>query len=149
MPLDRRTILFGGAALAALAGCQGATPTLTVSAAGAPGMNPGPDGADRPLTLTIIQMRGTGAFDASDFFSLQDPASALGSEFVKADQIVLTAGTPASRTIAIQEGVAAVGIVAGFRDPTGKIYRVVTAAPSGATAVTVTVSPAGIALASA
>ncbi len=149
MPLDRRTILFGGAALAALAGCQGAAPTLTVSATGAPGMNPGPDGADRPLTLTVVQMRGTGAFDASDFFSLQDPASALGAEFVKADQIVLTAGVPASRTIAIQEGVAAVGIVAGFRDPAGKIYRTVTAAPSGAAAVIVTVSPGGIALASA
>ncbi len=149
MPLERRTVLFGGASLAALAGCMGAAPSLTVSAQGVPGMNPGPDGADRPLTLTVVQMRGTGAFDAADFFTLQDPASALGADFVKADQIVLTAGAPTSRTIAIQEGVSAVGILAGFRDPGGKIYRTVTPAPAGAAGVVVNVTPGGIALVSA
>lgn len=149
MTLHRRTVLIGGAALAALAGCGGPAPSLTVSAQGVTGMNPGPDGADRPLTLTVIQMRGRGAFDAADFFTLQDPASALGADFVRADQIVLTPGTPASRTIAIEEGVSAVAIVAGFRDPGGKIYRVVTPAPSGAAGVVVKVTPGGIALGSA
>jgi type VI secretion system protein VasD len=149
MAIDRRQLLVGAAAAAALAGCAPTTPALTVSAQGVAGMNPGPDGADRPLALTVVQMRGTGAFDAADFFSLQDPAAALGSEFVKADQIVLTPGTPVSRVIAIEEGVSAVGIIAGFRDPGGKIFRAKTAAPSRPAGVIVAVSPSGIALTSA
>lgn len=149
MTLDRRHFLIAAGAVAALAGCGGPAPALTVSAQGATGMNPGPDGADRPLALTIVQMRGTGAFDAADFFALQDPAAALGGEFVKADQIVLTAGTPVSRVIAIEDGVSAVGIIAGFRDPGGKIFRAKTAAPSGPAGMIVAVSPSGIALTSA
>lgn len=148
MAIDRRQFLVAAGAAAALAGC-GPTPALTVSAQGVAGMNPGPDGADRPLALTVVQMRGTGAFDAADFFALQDPAAALGGEFVKADQIVLTAGTPVSRVIAIEQGVSAVGIVAGFRDPGGKVFRAKTAAPAGPAGVIVSVSPSGIALSSA
>jgi type VI secretion system protein VasD len=148
MAIDRRTLLVGAGAAAALAACA-PTPTLAVSAQGVAGMNPGPDGADRPLALTIVQMRGTGAFDAADFFALQDPASALGSDFVKADQIVLTPGTPVSRVIGIEDGVSAVGIVAGFRDPGGKVFRAKTAAPSRPAGVIVAVSPSGIALTSA
>jgi type VI secretion system protein VasD len=148
MAIDRRLLLVGAGAAAVLAGCA-PTPALTVSAQGVEGMNPGPDGADRPLALTVVQMRGTGAFDAADFFALQDPAAALGGEFVKADQIVLTPGTPVSRVIAIEEGVSAVGIVAGFRDPGGKIFRAKTAAPSRPAGVIVSVSPSGIALTSA
>lgn len=145
--IDRRKMLLGGAAFAGLAACQPATPTLTVNAQGTAGMNPGPDGADRPLTLTIVQMRGTGAFDAADVFALQDPATALGGDFVKADQLVLTGSAPASATVALEEGVAAIGIVAGFRDPAGKIFRVKTAAPRRSSAVGVSVGPGGITLA--
>jgi type VI secretion system protein VasD len=111
-------------------------------------MNPGPDGTDRPLTLTVVQMRGTGAFDASDFFALRDPQVALGGEFVKAEQIVLSPGSSASRTIGIEDGVTAIGIVAGFRDPTGKIFRVKTPAPSGPSGAILAVSSGGISLTS-
>lgn len=146
MTIDRRHLLLGGAALAALSACTPATPTLTVNAQGAAGMNPGPDGADRPLTLTIVQMRGTGAFDAADVFALQNPSAALGGDFVKADQIVLSGGAPASKTVVLEPGVAAIGIVAGFRDPAGKIFRVKTAAPRRSSAVAVSVGSGGIAL---
>jgi type VI secretion system protein VasD len=145
MTIERRLFILGALACGGAVSC-GASPSLTVSAQGAPGINPGPDGADRPLTITVVQMRGTGAFDSADFFALQDPASALGPDFVKADQIVLTAGTPVSRTIPIQEGVAAVGIIAGFRDPGGKTYRLKTPAPSGAAGVILGVTPSGISL---
>lgn len=150
--VTRRRILAGAAALAGLAACGGPKPpgTLTVTATGTPGMNPGPDGTDRPLTLTVIQMRGASAFDSADVYALQDPATALGSDFIKADQITLVPGTPATKEIGVEMGAAVIGIVAGYRDPAGKTVRTKAAAPaSGDAALTVTATPSGISAAPA
>ena len=145
MMIGRRTAILGGASTVLLAGCF-RPPALTVSAEGVTGMNPAPDGTDRPLTLTIVQMRGTSAFDAADFFALQNPQAALGGEFVKAERLVLSPGSSASRKIGIEDGVTTVGIVAGFRDPVGKAFRLKIPAPSGPKSAVVGVSPAGISL---
>jgi type VI secretion system protein VasD len=120
--IERRTLLIGGAALGLLA-CTPTAGAATVAATGAAGMNPGPDGADRPLTLTVIQMRGTGAFDGADFFALADPQTALGGDFIRADSIALAPGASATKVIALDPSVAALGFVAGFRDPAGKTFR--------------------------
>ena len=37
----------------------------------APGMNPGPDGADRPVTVSLLRLRDAGAFNSADLFALQ------------------------------------------------------------------------------
>ena len=150
MEVTRRSILAGAAALVSLAGCGGPKPpgTLTVTATGSPGMNPASDGTDRPLTLTVVQMRGASAFDGADVYSLQDPATALGSDFIKADQITLVPGTPVTKQIAVEMGAAVIGIVAGYRDPGGKTVRAKVAAPSsGDAALTVTATPGGISVA--
>ncbi len=148
---SRRTIVAGGVAAVALAACGPQGPgTLTVAASAAAGSNPGPDGADRPLTLTVIQMRGSTAFDGADFFALQNPAAALGGDFIKADQIVLVPGASASKVIGIETGAGVVGIVAGFRDPAGKVFRVKTAAPAtGSAGVAVTVGAGGLSVGAA
>lgn len=112
-------------------------------------MNPAPDGTDRPLTLTVVQLLGTGNFDGADFFSLQDPAAALGAELARQDQIVLAPGGTASKTVAIQDGVSAVGVIAGFRDPSGKTFRSRIPAPGGASGLIVSVGPGGLSLAAA
>ena len=148
MTITRRQAILGTGAVVLLAAC-GPEPTLTVSAQGSAGMNLGPDGQDRPLTLTVVQMSGTGAFDGADFFALQNPQAALGGDFVGAEQIVLAPGGSASKTIGIKAGATTIGIVAGFRDPAGMVFRLKTAAPSGAAGVIIAVSAGGITLQSA
>ncbi|MBK6467949.1 MAG: type VI secretion system lipoprotein TssJ [Rhodobacter sp.] len=84
---------------------------------------PGPDGADRPLTLQIVQMRSAGAFDGADFFALQNPQAALGGEFIKADQVALTPGAAKTLSIGLDAATTVIGVIAGFRDPAGKVFR--------------------------
>lgn len=121
--MERRDFLLGATTLGLVA-CTPAGPgAVTIVAQGTAGMNPGPDGVDRPLTVQIVQMRSAGAFDGADFFALQDPATALGAEFIKADQIALTAGAKQSRTIGLDAGTTVIGVIAGFRDPGGKRFR--------------------------
>jgi type VI secretion system protein VasD len=119
----RRAFLVGSGALALVA-CSPAGPGgVTLVAQGTAGMNPGPDGADRPLTLQVLQLRGSGAFDGADFFALQSPATALGADLVKADTLALTAGASVTKIISLDPSTAVLAIVAGFRDPAGKQFR--------------------------
>lgn len=152
MILARRTFLItstlGAGAL--LTGCMEAAPAvLTVRADGRAGMNPGPGGADRPVTLTILQLASAGAFDSADYYALQDPASALGSDLVRSDQLVLAPGASATKAITIQPGVTAIGVVGGFRSPTGKTVRSKIAAPAADSGLMITVNSGGLSLASA
>lgn len=154
----RRTLLVGGAAVAllAVAGCSGGTPeaappaaagpaTLAITATGAAGMNPGPDGGDRPLTLTVLQLRDTTAFDAADFLGLQSPQAALGASLISATEVPLAPGGTATATVPLDPGATAVAVVGGFRDPSGKVFRSVTPVTAGASAaLSVQVTSAGL-----
>lgn len=146
--IRRRELIVGAGALALLASCAPAGPgSVTLVVQGAAGMNPGPDGADRPLTLQVVQLRGAGAFDVADALSLQNPAAALGADLIKADVIALAPGGKVEKTIALDPGCAILGIIAGFRDPTGKVFRVkATVAPTDVLTFQVTVGAGGIAL---
>jgi type VI secretion system protein VasD len=120
----RREFLISIGALGLPAACGPAGPgAVTLVAQGAAGMNPGPDGADRPLTLQVLQLRGAGAFDGADFFALQSPAGALGADLIKVDTIALAPGASATKDIALDPATAILAVVAGFRDPAGKQFR--------------------------
>ncbi|MBK8440217.1 MAG: type VI secretion system lipoprotein TssJ [Rhodobacter sp.] len=124
--MERREFLIGTLGLGALSltACAPSGPgVVTIVAQGTAGMNPGPDGADRPLTLQIVQMRSAGAFDGADFFALQNPQAALGGEFIKADQVALTPGAAKTLSIGLDAGTTVIGVIAGFRDPAGKVFR--------------------------
>jgi type VI secretion system protein VasD len=121
--LSRRSILIGGSALLLVACAPAGPGAVTIVAQGVAGMNPGPDGADRPLTLQVLQLRGAGAFDGADFFGLQNASATLGGDLVKADTITLAPGGKATKTIALEATTAIIAVVAGFRDPAGKQYR--------------------------
>jgi len=150
MNFDRRTFLVTGSAGFALAGCMGpASNNMTVKVQGSAGMNPGADGQDRPVTVTILQMTGSSAFDAADYVSLQSPSSALGSELLRADQIVVAGSSPVTQVIAVQPGAAVIGVVGGFRSPTGKVVRRKIAAPSKDSGLIVSVGPGGISVSAA
>jgi len=151
MTINRRNfVVFSGVAFT-LGACLGpkGPGVVTISADGVKGMNPGPDGSDRPLTLTIVQLKSSAAFDGADFFALQDPSGALGGDLLKADQIVLTPGAAANKAVGLEAGTAFVGVIAGFRSPAGKIFRAkVTAPAKGNAGVAITVGSGGISLAS-
>ena len=141
--MERREFLLASMALGLTACAPSGPGVVTVVAQGVAGMNPGPDGADRPLTLTIVQLRGAGAFDSADFFALQNPQGALGGDLVKADQLALTPGAPKSLAIGLDASTTVIGVIAGFRDPAGKNFRAkiaVSATESVTLAVAVTKS---------
>ena len=155
---DRRTLLAGGGALVLL-GLSGCAPapaaapppeetgpgSVTIAATGSAGMNPGPDGADRPITLTVVQLRATPTFQAADFFALQSPEAALGADLVSATQLALAPGASAQTVIELDPATTARGIVGGFRDPAGKVFRVVSpVTPGAATTLAVGVTSAGV-----
>ena len=119
----RRAVLIGGSAFVLVACAPAGPGAVTLVAQAAAGMNPGPDGADRPLTLQVLQLRGAGAFDGADFFALQSPAAALGGDLVKADTIALAPGGSVTKTVGLDPSTAILAIVAGFRDPGGKQFR--------------------------
>ena len=55
---DRRSFVIALGATTALAACGGGPPgpaPVAVNVTGGRGMNPGPDGADRPVTLTVSE----------------------------------------------------------------------------------------------
>ena len=119
----RRVFLIGGSAFVLVACAPAGPGAVTLVAQGTAGMNPGPDGADRPLTLQVLQLRGAGAFDGADFSALQNPAGTLGGDLVKADTIALTPGASVTKTVSLDPSTAILAIVAGFRDPAGKQFR--------------------------
>lgn len=147
MLIERRNFVVGGVGLLALSACGGPAPVvLAVKASGAAGMNPGPDGADRAVTLRILQMKGSGAFDGADYFALQDPAAALGGDLVKSDQLVLAPGGSAASSIPVEAGTTVIGVIAGFRDPAGKKFRAKVAAPGKSAGLNISVSGSGVSL---
>ncbi|WP_299425951.1 type VI secretion system lipoprotein TssJ [uncultured Shimia sp.] len=149
MTFSRRNFLITGSAGLVLTTCMGGgTTTLTVAAQAQTGMNPGPDGSDRPVTISILQMSSSGNFDSADAFALQNPAAALGPELLRTDQITLAPGGSGEKVIAIQPGASVIGVTGGFRDPAGKTVRTKINAPSGNQGVLINVGPGGISLTS-
>ena len=146
MILERRIFIASLAATGLVASCGPAGPgSVAVTATGAAGMNPGPDGTDRPVTVQVLQLRSLAAFNTADAFSLQDPASALGGDLISATPLAVTPGGSANAAIALDPAVAAIGIVAGFRDPAGKQFRAsVPVGPTDTKALTISVGPGGI-----
>lgn len=143
----RRAFLIGGSTLLLVACAPAGPGSVTLVAQGAAGMNPGPDGADRPLTLQVLQLRGAGAFDGADFFALQSPATALGADLVKADTIALTAGGKVTKALTLDPTTAVIAVVAGFRDPAGKQFRAKSSvSPTDTVTFTLDVTASGIKL---
>lgn len=145
--IPRRALLIGGGAVLLVACAPAGPGSVTLVAQGAAGMNPGPDGADRPLTLQILQLRGAGAFDGADFFGLQNASATLGGDLVKADTLTLTPGGKATKAVTLDPTTALIAVVAGFRDPGGKQFRAKSAvSPTDAVTFALDVTASGIKL---
>ena len=149
--MHRRSLLLTAAAAGLVSACGGGPPGLavvTVAATGAPGMNPGPDGADRPVTLSLLRLRDAGAFNSADYFALQDDAAGvLAADLVGMDQLAVAPGGSASKTLTFEPEATQLGVVASLRDPSGRIWRTATPiAPGSTVTANVTLGPSGIGL---
>ncbi|MEL6837920.1 MAG: type VI secretion system lipoprotein TssJ [Pseudomonadota bacterium] len=146
MTINRRTFMISGAITTGLVACGDAGPgTIMVSANMAAGANPGPDGSDRPLTLTLLSLTAQDAFDAADVLALQDPETALGATLLRKDQLALAPGGSGKLDVPVAPGATTLAVVAGFRDVAGKTFRATTAIPAtGDLAVTIAVTPSGL-----
>lgn len=148
---DRRGFLTLAGAAGLLAACGGGPPppgTVAVTVSGAAGMNPGPDGADRPVTVSLLRLRDAAAFNSADPFALQDPAAALAADLVGMDQLAVPPGGAAAKAVTMEPEATQLGILALFRDPGGKVWRTaVPVAPGAALKATVTLGPGGLAVA--
>lgn len=125
--IDRRGFVVALGATSLLAACQSGPPepsTVTLNFSGQAGMNPGPSGGDRPVTVLIFRLKSTGAFNSADYFALQGGASAaLGADLLGSDQVSVGPGATASKTITVEPEATAIGLVALIREPTGKTWR--------------------------
>lgn len=149
--IARRSFLLGTGALA-LAGCGGKPPgptTVALSFTGGAGMNPGPDGSDRPVTVSVLRLKDLGAFSGADYFALSgDPAAALGGALVGMSQVAVPPGGTAALDVAFEPEAAFLGLVALVRDPNGKVWRAsAPVVPHKAATGKVTLSPGGVSLA--
>jgi type VI secretion system protein VasD len=147
---NRRAFLATSAAAALLAACGGppGPATVTVAASGEAGMNRGPDGADRPVTVSILRLKDAGAFNSADYFALQeDAAGALGVDLLGMDQIAVPPGGSVSKTVSMEPEATSLGLMASLRDPAGKTWRTVTPiAPGSTVTVTASLGPSGLAV---
>lgn len=125
--IDRRQFAVALGATGLLAACQSGPPkpsVITVNVTGAAGMNPGPGGGDRPVTILVMRLRGTGKFNSADYFALQgDAGSALAGDLIGSDQIAVGPGKSASKTITVEPDATALGFVALIREPGGRNWR--------------------------
>lgn len=133
--IHRRDFLLVLGAGGLVAACQSGPPkpsTVTINVSGQAGMNPGPDGGDRPVTVLVLRLKSTGKFGSADYFALQgDAGGALGGDLVGSDTISVAPGATATKTITVEPEATALGFVALVREPTGRTWRTTKSVSSG------------------
>ena len=147
--IDRREFIVALGATGLLTACQSGPPkpsVITINVTGGAGMNPGPGGGDRPVTVLVMRLRSTGKFNSADYFALQgDAGSALGGDLIGSDQIAVGPGKSASKTITVEPDATALGFVALIREPTGKNWRTTKSVSAGSKfTINVTIGSGGI-----
>ena len=94
--IHRRDFIIALGATGLVSACQSGPPkpsTVTVNLAGQAGMNPGPGGGDRPVTVLILRLKSAGKFNSADYFALQgDAGTALAGDLVGSDSVAVGPG---------------------------------------------------------
>ncbi|MFD1981297.1 type VI secretion system lipoprotein TssJ [Mesorhizobium newzealandense] len=147
--IDRREFVVALGATGLLAACQSGPPkpsVITVNVTGGTGMNPGPGGGDRPVTVLVMRLKSTGKFNSADYFALQgDAGTALAGDLIGSDQIAVAPGKSASKTITVEPDATALGFVALIREPGGRNWRTTkSVSPGSKFTINVTLGSGGI-----
>jgi type VI secretion system protein VasD len=147
--IDRREFIVALGATGLLTACQSGPPkpsVITINVTGGAGMNPGPGGGDRPVTVLVMRLRSTGKFNSADYFALQgDAGTALAGDLIGSDQIAVAPGKSASKTITVEPDATALGFVALIREPGGRNWRTTkSVSPGSKFTINVTLGSGGI-----
>ena len=87
-------------------------------------VNPDTKGRPSPIQITLYELKAPGAFQAADYFSLQnDPQATLGAELLDVQRITLRPGQRHELERPGHIEARALGIVAGYRDLDGSTWR--------------------------
>ncbi|MET3577137.1 type VI secretion system protein VasD [Mesorhizobium robiniae] len=147
--IDRREFVIALGATGLLTACQSGPPkpsAITVNLTGAAGMNPGPGGGDRPVTVLVMRLRSTGKFNSADYFALQgDAGSALAGDLIGSDQMSVAPGKTVTKIITVEPDATALGFVALIREPGGRNWRTTkSVSPGSQFTVNVTLGSGGV-----
>jgi type VI secretion system protein VasD len=100
-------------------------PSLIVSISAGADVNPDLESRASPVVLHVLELTAIDEFNRADYFSLtQDDASALGVDVVNRTEIILTPGSQKSLTLELDEKIAYLGFVAGYRDIDNSRWRI-------------------------
>jgi len=97
---------------------------VTVNVVGGAGMNPGPNGGDRPVMVLIYRLKSTGMFEQADYFALDaNAAGTLGGDLLGMDAVVLAPGRRERQDITVEPEAAALGFAAFVREPASRQWK--------------------------
>jgi type VI secretion system protein VasD len=130
-----------------IAACGGPPPPppppqvdLTIKAA--KDENPDPSGQATPVTMRLLQLSGTGAFDSADALSLaSSPTKVLGDSLLGSEDMIITPGETRSVTIAPKPGAQFLAVAVLFRNIDQAHWRAsAPIAPHGPTRLVLTIT---------
>jgi len=101
---------------------------VTVNAAST--VNPDEEKRAAPIVVRIYELKTDGAFNAADFFTLQDKdKTVLADDLVKRDQFQLRPDEHVTITRTADPATATLGVLAAYRDLPNSVWRAVYALP--------------------
>jgi type VI secretion system protein VasD len=116
------------AALAiSLASCGGAPKKhgLDIRISATADVNPDSETRPSPVILHVLELTSIDQFNRADYFALtEDDASALGGDVLNKTEIILTPGAFKEIALELDEQIAYLGFVAGYRDIDNSRWRV-------------------------
>jgi type VI secretion system protein VasD len=114
-----------------LASCAAAPPPpptvhpLEINLAATADVNPDIDNRPSPVIVHLLQLSAIDEFNRADYFALtSNDASALGGDVMDKTEIILTPGASKQVNLEVDQKVAYIGLVAGYRDIDNARWRV-------------------------
>ena len=99
---------------------------LDITVTAEAGVNPDDKGRAAPIMVRIYELKSEGSFESADYFSLYSNDKALiGSDLLARDEFILRPGDVKTIWRKSHPDLAAIGVVAGYRDLAQADWRVV------------------------
>ena len=143
-------LVAGIIGMACLSGCGAPPPppptVVNITLKATADDNPTTDNKGAPLSLRVYQLAAPSSFTGAEFFPLyQDDASALKTDLIHRDDVLLAPGATKSETINPTDQVKSIGIFAAYRDYAHATWRgTADIAPHQTTNIIVTAGHDGI-----
>jgi type VI secretion system protein VasD len=127
IPLHLARIIVISTLALVLASCGGAPKKhgMEIRISATTDVNPDLDARPSPIILHVLELTAIDEFNRADFFSItQNDAAALGGDVLNKTEIILTPGSSKELMLELDQQIAYLGLVAGYRDIDGSRWRV-------------------------